>query len=390
MANDFESTESPPEERSLDTDATTAHLDRGWDLLRRGDMMGARLSAQHILELDDESPEGYMLLGAIVAAEGDPEGALDLFGRALECDPDYVDAMLYAAEISIEPLKDFDGALRFCDDAEPLVAGSDEAVDVCLLRAEACLAGGYEQEAQAALDRLPAGPYVHPSYDLRVGRICIDLARYERAIELLERAATEELTPADAHYFLGVALEMAGRSREGVQRLLAVREADLGAADVKWSLDDEEFLTAVHSLLAQIHGPVGADVQAAPLFVLPVPSLELVVEGFDPRAPVYLATANPKVDPNADVDAEVDADAKGEAKAQKGRALASRRPQVVEGAGLVLAAVVVYKCNVERYAETPELLREELQTAIVQELAFFYGLEESDAASLFTGPSPAH
>lgn len=62
MVDDFESKDPAPEDRSLDMDAITAHLDRGWDLLRRGDTMGSRLSAQHILELDEDSPEGHTLL----------------------------------------------------------------------------------------------------------------------------------------------------------------------------------------------------------------------------------------------------------------------------------------------------------------------------------------
>jgi Tfp pilus assembly protein PilF len=94
-------------EQSMDMDAITAHLDRGWDLLGRNDYAGARLSASRIVELEPERPEGYTLLGAITAAEGDPEGAMDLFRRALDSDPDYLDAIFYAAELAIHPMGGF-------------------------------------------------------------------------------------------------------------------------------------------------------------------------------------------------------------------------------------------------------------------------------------------
>ena len=44
-------------------DQFSAHLDRGWDLVQRGDAYGAEHSARRALELNGESPEAYNLLG---------------------------------------------------------------------------------------------------------------------------------------------------------------------------------------------------------------------------------------------------------------------------------------------------------------------------------------
>ena len=44
-------------------DQFAAHLDRGWDLVSRGDLAGALVSAEKSLELDAASPEAHNLLG---------------------------------------------------------------------------------------------------------------------------------------------------------------------------------------------------------------------------------------------------------------------------------------------------------------------------------------
>ena len=52
-------------------DQFSAHLDRGWDLVQRGDPRGAELSARRALEIDAQSPEAYNLLGYVAALKGE-------------------------------------------------------------------------------------------------------------------------------------------------------------------------------------------------------------------------------------------------------------------------------------------------------------------------------
>src|ERR1051325_7775988 len=85
-------------------DQFSAHLDRGWDLIHRGDYAGAQRSAEKSLELDAESPEAYNLLGYVSAAQGDTESALEHYWHAIALDDSFVEAMLNAAELLIHPL----------------------------------------------------------------------------------------------------------------------------------------------------------------------------------------------------------------------------------------------------------------------------------------------
>ena len=58
-------------------DQFSAHLDRGWDLVQRGDTRGAEASARRALEIDPQSPEAFNLLGYVAALEGDPSEAIE-------------------------------------------------------------------------------------------------------------------------------------------------------------------------------------------------------------------------------------------------------------------------------------------------------------------------
>ena len=113
-------------------DQFTAHLDRGWDLVSRGDYAGALLSAQKSLELDAESPEAHNLVGYIHQIEGRAEDALDHYRQAIAIDETYVEAMLNAAEVMIHGLKDLDGGLSMLDEALDFAEGIDPHVGVLL------------------------------------------------------------------------------------------------------------------------------------------------------------------------------------------------------------------------------------------------------------------
>ena len=120
-------------------DQFTAHLDRGWDLVNRGDFAGALISAQKSLEIDAESPEAHNLIGYIHQAEGRAEDALDHYKQAIAIDDTYVEAMLNAAEVMIHTLRDVDNGLAMLDEALDLAEGDDEVADALLLKFDALM-----------------------------------------------------------------------------------------------------------------------------------------------------------------------------------------------------------------------------------------------------------
>src|SRR6187549_3641868 len=151
-------------------DQFSAHLDRGWDLVQRGDTRGAEASARRALEIDPQSPEAFNLLGYVAALEGDPSEAIENYRQAIALDETYLEAMLNAAEVYIAPLGDFDQAIRLCDQALDLAEIDEEVIDALLLKFDALVGKGDVDEATRVLKRVPPPPYESASQAFLVGR----------------------------------------------------------------------------------------------------------------------------------------------------------------------------------------------------------------------------
>lgn len=340
------------DERSLEMDALTAHLDRGWDLLQRGDLVAARVSAHHILKISADSPEGHTLLGAIAAAEGDPDEAMDLFRQAMDLDPEYLDAVLYAAELAIHPLGDWEQALELCEEAEQLAADPEEELDVVLLRAEALLSAGREVDAAKAARQIPPRPFPAPAYYLRAGRVMLETGDTQQAIELLRQALGHPDSLADAHYYLGLAQESLGESDEALEHFFQVAALDRMQPDPAWAFSKDDFEQVVRESLQQLSRQLVGQLDGVPLRVLDHPGLELIAEGFDPRGTVFLAGAAGPEDEEADGPGETE---------RAGQA----RP----------SCIFVYKRPLERLARSSSEIPREVLAALEHEALLFLGLE---------------
>ncbi len=52
--------------------------------LRAGDLAGAQVATQNVIDIDPENPEAYFLLASVAEAEGDVPRAIELFNRTFE------------------------------------------------------------------------------------------------------------------------------------------------------------------------------------------------------------------------------------------------------------------------------------------------------------------
>src|SRR5678815_4158341 len=110
-------------------DQLSAHLDRGWDLAQKGDAAGASACAKRALEIDPQSPEVHNLLGFGAALAGESEEALEHYRQAIALDETYLEAMLNAAEVLMQPLGDWDEAIAMCSDALDYAETPEEIAD---------------------------------------------------------------------------------------------------------------------------------------------------------------------------------------------------------------------------------------------------------------------
>jgi Flp pilus assembly protein TadD len=269
-------------------DQFSAHLDRGWDLVQRGDTRGADASARRALELDPNSPEAHNLLGFVAALEGEGEEAIEAYRQAIALDDTYLEAMLNAAEVYIHPLGDFDQAIEMCDQALDLAEVDEEIIDALLLKFDALLGKGESEEATKVVARIPAGPYDNPNHAFLVGRAHYEIGNFDKAAALIEEAATKDAHHAEAHYYLGLIRDERGDVQGATHAFLQSRDLDLDMGMPPWAPGRDVFLSVSAKAVAALNPVLQRYVEGAEIFVSDVPGMELVAEGVDPRALVLL------------------------------------------------------------------------------------------------------
>lgn len=269
-------------------DQLTAHLDRGWDLVARGDLPAALLSAQKSLELDAESPEAHNLIGYIHAAEGNAEEALEHYRQAIELDETFVEAMLNAAEVLIHPVGDYDGALAMVEDAMDFMEEDEEVADAMLLKVDVLLHIGDRDGAAQVVRALPEGPFDNPNVEFLVGRAKLEVGDVEGAEPRLRAALERQPDHAEACYYIGLALEQKGNLREATVAFLQARELDLRLPSPPWSLPLDQFERKVQSSIVQLPRAMRDVLEGALVIVSEAPGAEVVADGVDPRLGVLL------------------------------------------------------------------------------------------------------
>lgn len=347
MSNDDGTQTSAPGRGSMDQ--LSAHIDRGWDLVHRGDFAGAQTSAEKSLELDAESPEAYNLLGYARAALGDHENALEHYRYAIALDDTFIEAMLNAAEVLIHPLHDFEGAMDMVDNALDFAEGADELADALLVKFDAYLHQGERDAALRVLGELPAGPFESVRLDFLVGRAHHDVGQDTAALAFLERAVDRDADNAEAFHCLGSTLDALGRTQDATLVLLRARELDAQAPRASWSLTPAAFERLAREVVDGLPAELRDAIEGALVVITDLPGPEMIADGVDPRAGVLLdATHPPPAPPRA------------------GR-------------------MFVYQRNVERSCDGPEALADELRHSIATELAGIFPALRA-AAGLDTEP----
>ena len=330
-------------------DQFSAHLDRGWDLVQRGDTRGAEASARRALEIDPHSPEAHNLLGFVAALEGEGEEAIEAYRQAIALDETYLEAMLNAAEVYIHPLGEYDEAIDMCDQALDLAEVDEEIIDALLLKFDALLGKGDLDEAARVMSKIPAGPYDNPNHTFLVGRAFYEIGQAARASALIEEAAAKDPRHAEAHYYLGLIRDERGDTRGATQAFLRSRDLDLEAGMPPWAPGREAFQAVAQKAILGLNQVLKRYVDGADVFVSDVPGMELVAEGVDPRALVLLD---------------------GFAGDDRGRTDDDSRP---------CARVFVYALNVTRLAGGVEPLEREITLALEREItATFLEAEQGE------------
>ena len=319
-------------------DQLSAHLDRGWDLAQRGDAPGAFACAKRALEIDPQSPEVHNLLGYTAAMNGEADEALEHYRQAIALDDTYFEAMLNASEVLLHPLGEWEEAIAMCDDAHDLAETAEEQADCLLLKVEALIALGRNDEALKAMALIPDKPFENPSYTFLIGRSFYELGKVDKAAPFIEDAARRDPLSADAQYYLGLVRDERADARGATEALLRSRGIDAQRPPPPWSPSPDTFASMVRGVLGRLDVALARYVRGADVFVVDLPGPEIVVDGVDPRALLLL----------------------------------EQSPPAEEGAPPGLLRLFVYQRNVERVAGSLEAMEEETTGALEREIASFF------------------
>lgn len=371
-----------------ETSRYTAHLDRGWSLLDRGDLRQARQSALQAHELRPDVPDAAMLMAAIALHEHDAESALEWYDKAIEADGEYVEAQLAAAQVLLYDLDDPQRAMERADQAIDLdEASALDRLDLGLLAIEALVRANQDTSARARLTGLTDigvleelfdpgvsmpraaelidylgglpehdddqdGPFRrHAQLAIRIAQLHIDLGSPGDALPWLRALLARLEDDAELWYLLNEAAFLAGELLVASRAALEVLRLDAAESLPPWLPEPSALHRRVNELLLGC-----GDLQLARLardadfvvFINDRVPPELVLEGVDPRARVLaLASRAINFDPDAD-----------------------DPPPVLTGLSL-------YRRSLARFARDAAHLDQELSIALFEELAAYYDLDDA-------------
>lgn len=323
-------------------DQLSAHLDRGWDLVQRGDAQGAELSAKRALDLDGDSPEAYNLLGYAAALRGDFEDAMEHYEHAIALDETYLEAVLNAAELCIYPLADFTAAERYCDDALALAESDEERADALLLKFDALMGSGQSKAAKELCARLPRDNFENPAHAFLVARALYEVGEIQAASPLIEVAVRANPTSPEAFYYQGLIADEQGDAGTALTAFLKSRELELATPLPPWTVTSESLLELVNKVVSELSPEAASVLDAEQMFVTDLPGAEVIVDGVDPRALVLVEPSNAQLNESSSAPGED-----------------SEAP---------LARLFIYQRNLERVSGTLEGIAQELAQALEREL----------------------
>lgn len=334
-------------------------IERGWQLLEAGDLPGAEASLRAAERRDPGSSDVLCLAGAVAAARGEVDAALELLERAAEADPDDAHPLLQAGELELYSRGDPAAAIALAERALPLTEEDEDRADVLLLRAEAELeVEDQEAGAEAALatmEQVAALDVRDPVLLTRAGQVYLELDDGDEAERVFLAAIDEDPSQADAHHGLGVLYEERGDREAMIRAWTDTRRLDELAPPPPWHISTDEFERVAEAAMAELPPEVLERLENVPILIEDLPGPHLVREGYDPRL-LGLFSGVPL-------------------------------PEKSHAAGQtpVIDAVHLYQRNLERQSADREQLAEEIRVTVLHETAHFFGLEDDDLDQLGLG-----
>jgi predicted Zn-dependent protease with MMP-like domain/thioredoxin-like negative regulator of GroEL len=327
-----------------------ADLERGFAALEEGKLDVAASILDRCRRIDRKHPDVLLLGGRVAEARGEPEEAMAQYAALAAQTPDDPMPMICMAHIELHHREDPDAALDHLEKAFDFIDEEAELIEAIFLKTEALLAREDLEEARATLGELAASV-------IEDGDLALDLAALAIAAEDpkaaarwadVARSSSPELE-AEALHVLGRAHELAGDRPAMIAAWQEVRRLDLKAPPGEVHVTEDEIEKIASEALAELPQKIREHLERVPILIDDLPSEDIVADGFDPRL-LGLFQGTPMPEDGA------------------------LAPSVTN--------ILLFKRNLERFAEDEAHLAEEVRITVLHETAHYFGLDEDDLAAI--------
>jgi predicted Zn-dependent protease with MMP-like domain len=328
-------------------------LERGFLCLDDGDLTGAESALERAQRIDRRHPDVIGLEGSIAAAAGDGDTAIAAFERLAAACPEDGMPLINAAMLHLHSRDDAKTALELVDKGLELVDDEEGLIQGVMVKAEALIALGGDRrlaDARATLGEL-ATSVLEAGEALTLAELWLDAGDAPRALELATRATKTPELAADAYHLIGSIHDERGDKRARATAWQEVRSRDLQVPPPPWAMTAADFDRLAHAALEELPPRARELLGNTPILVEPVPSVELVDDGVDPRLlGLFSGTPFPE--------------------------------HATVGGGPELSTIHLFQRNLEQTAMDDDDLAEQIRITVLHETAHFFGLDEDELEAL--------
>ena len=348
-------------------DSSSRDVAKAWERLNDGDLAAAQRALAAARKHSPNAPEVLEIEAEILAAGNDGPAALAVCERWASIENENPRPLIQAAEISLYSELDTDAALAFVDRALELVDEEADLVDAILVKAEALIERGRDDDFDVApaqrtqvaetLGELDSSVLDDPELLSRIGGLYLEIedgTGAERTLRrILDLDDIGDEHRANALYGIGMACESRGDLSGAVKAWLEVRRLDAAAARVPWHVSTRAFEAIAEDAMRELPQEILERLANVPILIEDLPAEDVVREGHDPRL-LGLFSGVPL-------------------------------PEKPQGGAPHLDVIRLYQRNLESAVLDAEELAEQIRVTVLHETAHFFGLDDDDLDALGLG-----
>lgn len=332
------------------TDRLLADLELGFEALEDGRLDDAAATLERCRRVDRKNPDVVTLAAAVADAQGDTEGALASYHELLALRPDDPMPRICIARLELTAVGDPESALETVEAAFDFIDEEADLIEAIYVKTQALLALDNLEGAREALTELSSSVVEDGELALDLAELALGAEDPKAAVRWIE--AARKLEPdleADALHLLGRVHEAMEDREQMIAAWQQVLRLDHDAPPGPLTVSEDQLETIALAALAELPADIREKLEKVPILIADYPSEEIVADGFDPRL-LGLFQGTPM--PHAD----------------------NAVPSVTN--------ILLFRKNLERYAEDEDHLAEEIRITVLHETAHYFGLDEEDLEKL--------